>query len=165
MDLHKWRSLSALAKQCKRYDDSLTVMWFRLKAYLNHFLLCVFMSKVTYTVLGEMQAKSGGIQSRWPSYWRISDWCPLCYYLMKEAAVWCLVCCVGCPCSVLWVEMELLSFRKECQHANLLGFEVTEDLWGVSAPAWWWHLMRLGIACLYQSWGLGLACLHTTSMT
>jgi len=50
---------------------------------------------------------------------------------MKEAAVQCLVCCVGCPYSVPWAEKELLSFRKECQCANLSGFEVIEELWEV----------------------------------
>lgn len=36
-------------------------------------------------------------QNRWRSYCRILSWCPLCYYLMKEAVVWCLVCCVWLP--------------------------------------------------------------------
>lgn len=138
------------------------------KAYLNHFLLCMFMSKVTWLPVWDCERCK-----RRAVVFRVGDLViaefqtgvHFVYYLMKEAAVWCLVCCVGCPCSMLWVEMELLSFRKECQCANLLGFEVIEDLWGVSTPAWWWHLMQLGIACLYWSWGLGLACLHTTSMT
>lgn len=47
-----------------------------------------------------------------------------------------------------WVEKELLSFRKECQNANLLGFQAIEDFWGSSCSVVALHAIEY---CLFVS--------------
>lgn len=90
MDLHKWRSLSPLAEQCKPFADSCTVICFsRLKADLRPFL-AVSLYLWLSVGLGEVQVKSRG--SKWSRHQVIAEfWAAAPWLLCAEAALWCLL--------------------------------------------------------------------------